>query len=97
MQEPIKAGDLCEVIGGMGRGKSPNLGLIVKVVAFRGEHSQLGRMWRCEAPEVQQLSDAGTYIRTGWADFAQVWLKKINPPAPPPEKKVVSAGDKLAA
>ena len=97
MREPIKAGDLAEVIGGLGQHKSPNLGLIVKVVAFRGEHSRLGRMWRCEAPEVCQLSDAGTYVRTGEADFAQDWLRKIDPPGNPPAEKHVTSGDEIAA
>jgi hypothetical protein len=26
-----------------------------------------------------QLSDAGTYIHTGEADFAQSWLQRIDP------------------
>jgi hypothetical protein len=26
-----------------------------------------------------QLSDAGTYVETGEADFAQSWLQKIQP------------------
>jgi len=34
---------------------------------------------------VQQLTDAGTYVVTGWADFAQSWLCKIEPDAPPPK------------
>ena len=82
--KPIQAGDLCEVISALGQAKSPNIGLVVQVVAFRGEHSRFGRIWRCVAPEVCQLTDAGTYLRTGVADFAQDWLKKIEPP---PTKK----------
>lgn len=80
MKEPIKAGDLCEVIGGQGQIKSPNIGLQVTVASFQGEHSRLGRIWRCQGPGVQQLTDAGTYVVTGWADFAQTWLRKIEPP-----------------
>ena len=77
--EPIKAGDLCEVISGLGQKKSPNLGLFVKVISAQGEHSQYGRIWRCEGPNVQQLTDAGTYAVTGWADFPASWLRKIKP------------------
>lgn len=79
MSEPIKAGDLCIVCGGLGGARSPNLGLHVHVVSLRGEHSRFGRVWRCEAPEIQQLSDSGTYETTGWADFPVAWLKKVPP------------------
>jgi hypothetical protein len=79
MTAPIQSGDRCEVIGGLGRAKSPNIGLTVRVVSFQGEHTQLGRIWRCEGPGVQQLTDAGTYTVTGVADFAAAWLRKIEP------------------
>lgn len=95
MKEPIKAGDTCEVIGGMGRGKSPNLGLRVKALSMQGEHSQFGRVWRCEGKGVKQLSDAGGYLETGWADFPSDWLKKIEPDAPPPE--AVKTSEELTA
>ena len=80
MKKPIKSGDVCEVIGGLGRSKSPNLGLDVTVKSLQGEHSQYGRIWRCEHPKLQQLGDGGGYITTGWADMAQSWLRKIEPP-----------------
>lgn len=80
MSSPIKAGDLAEVIGGKDGAKSPNLGLIVRVLAFRGEHSQHGRIWRCEA-EYAVLSQPGVNVPPGTADFAQDWLRKIEPPA----------------
>lgn len=80
MSEPIKAGDLAEVVGGLGRSKSPNLGLRVKVLSLQGEHSQHGRIWRCEGAGVKQMNDAGQYIDTGYADFASSWLRKIDPP-----------------
>lgn len=85
MSAPLQAGDLAEVVGGLGRGKSPNIGQRVKVVSFQGEHSQHGRIWRCTGDGVQQLTDAGTYVVTGWADFAQSWLRKIEPDAPLPK------------
>lgn len=78
MSEPVKAGDMAEVVGGLGRGKSPNIGLRVSVVSLQGEH---GRVWRCTGDGIQQLTDAGTYAVTGWADFAQSWLRKIEPPS----------------
>lgn len=79
MTSPIKTGDLCEVIGGMKGSQSPNLGLIVRVLAFRGEHSLYGRIWRCEAAYAE-LGQAGVDVPPGTADFAQYWLKKIEPP-----------------
>ncbi len=75
----ISSGDTCIVVQGLGRQKSPNLGAIVKVVSLQGEHSQHGRIWRCEGPSVHQLSDSGTYTKTGWADFPTSWLQKIDP------------------
>lgn len=69
MKEPIKSGDLCRVINGLWGKKSPNFGIIVKVLTLQGEHSRHGRVWRCEGEKVMQLSDAGTYINGGWADF----------------------------
>lgn len=82
MSEPIKAGDLAEVIDGL-RGKdSPNLGLVVRVRQLVGEHSKLGRIWRCEA-EFAERGQVGTDKVPGhMADFAQAWLRKIEPPAP---------------
>lgn len=81
MNEPIKAGDLAEVIDGLAGPRSPNIGLIVKVLTCQGEHTRLGRIWRCVAPEVKQLHDSGQgYTVTGIADFAASWLRKIEPP-----------------
>ena len=76
---PISAGDRCLVVGGLGQSKSPNIGLTVTVKSFQGEHSGRGRIWRCTGAGILQLSDAGTYIETGEADFAQSWLQKIQP------------------
>ena len=79
MSEPIKAGDLCEVIDGLLGKASPNLGLIVKVLAYVGDHSKFGRIWRCEA-EYAELGQLGVNIPPGSVDFAQSWLRKIEPP-----------------
>ena len=80
MQSPIKAGDLCEVVSGMAGSQSPNLGLIVQVLTFRGEHSLYGRIWRCEA-QYAELGQPGVNVPPGAVDFAQDWLRKIEPPA----------------
>lgn len=58
---------------------SPNIGLIVKVLSFRGEHSLYGRIWRCDAQYVE-LGQPGVNVPPGSGDFAQIWLKKIEPP-----------------
>ena len=80
MSTPIKAGDLCEVIGGLTGKNSPNLGLIVKVLQLRGQHSWLGNIWRCEA-QYAEKAQPGVDVPPGQADFAQQWLKKIEPPS----------------
>lgn len=80
MSEPIKAGDLAEVIDGLLGKSSPNLGLIVRVLSYVGDHSQHGRIWRCEA-EYAVLGQTGVGVPAGSADFAQAWLRKIEPPA----------------
>ena len=80
MSQPIKAGDLCEVISGLAGAWSPNIGLIVRVLSFQGEHSLHGHIWRCEA-EYAELGQPGINVPPGAADFAQGWLKKIEPPA----------------
>lgn len=85
MNKPIKAGDVCEVIGGLGRSKSPNIGLRVTVKSLQGEHSQHGRIWRCDGKGVKQITSACTYIETGWADFPVTWLRKLPPESPPAE------------
>lgn len=82
MKRPIQAGDLCLVVTGLGREKSPNAGLVVQADKLVGEHSQYGRVWRCRGAGVKQLSDSGAYITTGWADFPVAWLRKIEPPKP---------------
>ena len=79
MSSPIKAGDLAEVIGGLTGKASPNLGLIVKVLSLRGQHSSLGNIWRCEA-QYAVRGQPGVDVPPGATDFAQQWLRKIEPP-----------------
>ena len=59
--KPIQSGDTCQVIQGLGRSKSPNLGLTVTVVSLQGEHSQHGRVFRCKGVGVVQLGDGGIF------------------------------------
>lgn len=87
MQSPITAGDLCEVVGGVLGDNSPNLGLIVKVLRYVGDDPAFGRIWRCEADYAMRWEhhpDARpkhpNTATPGTTDFAQTWLKKIEPP-----------------
>lgn len=94
MNEPIKAGDRCEVIGGLGRSKSPNIGLRVTVKhrvfgAHGMDHTQHGPVVRCIGAGIKQLGDAGQYIETGWADFPVAWLRKL-PPDKTPDQGVTT-------
>lgn len=79
MSTSIQAGDTAVVITGLGRHKSPNIGLSVKVASLQGNHSKFGVVWRCTGAGIKQLSDSGTYEVTGWADFPATWLKKVDP------------------
>jgi hypothetical protein len=79
LSAPIQANDRAIVIAGMGRAKSPNVGLEVRVDSLQGNHSKHGVVWRCTGAGVKQLSDAGAYVETGWADFPASWLQKIEP------------------
>lgn len=86
-KEPIKAGDLCHVISGLKGTASPNIGLVVRVISLQGEHSQHGRVWRCEA-EYGERGQPGMDVPPGHMDFAQDWLKKIEPPPLPATEKI---------
>lgn len=81
MGKPIQAGDLCEVISGLQGPNSPNIGLIVEVVAVIGEHSKLGHIWRCKADYAVRGQEGTDKVPLDHTDFAQAWLKKIEPPS----------------
>ena len=86
MNEPIKAGDLCEVIDGTFEQKSPNVGKRVVVRQVRGEHTQLGRIWRCAGVDlITEFGVVGTEM-----DFAQAWLRKLPPEAPTVKSETLS-------
>jgi len=83
MDRPIQAGDLAEVVWGLHGAQSPNLGFVVKVLSAVGEHSQHGRIWRCDAEYVARGQFGTDNVPGGIADFAQSWLRRIEPPATP--------------
>lgn len=88
MSKPIQAGDMCKVVSGLQGDQSPNIGLVVVVVSLVGDHSKHGRIWRCQA-EYAERGQLGTdIVPGGMADFAQSWLKKIEPD-PIADKRVV--------
>lgn len=76
---PIQAGDVCQVVNGMLGAKSPNIGLMVTVVARVYECPQLGVIWRCDAEYAVQ-HDETRVKQPGQMDFAQSWLRRIPPP-----------------
>lgn len=92
MNEPIKAGDLCEVIDGLQGRNSPNLGLVVRVSRYVADHTKFGRIFRCKA-EYATIGYAGSKnpdLLPGEADFAQSWLKKLPPETPPVKAKEIA-------
>ena len=90
--EPISAGCRAEVIDGLKGRASPNLGLIVKVLARTGEHSLYGPIWLCEA-EFAVIAQAGTRDRDPThAHFAQSWLRRLPPDTVPPKAVTTTAG-----
>jgi hypothetical protein len=78
MTEPIKRGDMATIIEGALGKQSPNVGKVVIVGMFRGEHSKHGRIWRVHGENL--VTELG--VRTGEFDCAQAWLRKIEPPRP---------------
>lgn len=86
--EPIKAGDLCEIVEGAMGSKSPNVGKRVRVLELRGEHSVHGRIWRVQGGDlVSEYGALGEQV-----DCAQSWLRKL-----PPEEKPLAAVQKVLA
>ncbi len=84
MTRPLGKGDVCKVINGVGRQRSPHLGKIVIVESLQGEHSTLGRIWRCTGKDLTAYNqdEPGTM---GYADFAADWLQRIDPPPVAPK------------
>ena len=89
MTEPIKSGDMAEIIEGALGNTGPNIGKIVRVGQFQGEHSKYGRIWRVYGEGLTtEYGATGTEL-----DCAQAWLRKIEPPKMPDKgvKKEVEA------
>jgi hypothetical protein len=70
----IKSGILAEVVGGA-LYPSPNLGVIVEVGPYQGEHTLHGAIWRCMAASGSLVSEYGVVAIA--LDFAADWLKPI--------------------
>lgn len=86
MQEPLKKGDLAEIIEGAHGKDSPNIGLHVTVGMFRGEHSNYGRVVRVHGKDL--ITVWGTYGDE--IDCPVIWLRKIEPPTVTPESKAIA-------
>lgn len=70
----IKPGDQAEVINSV---DGASIGQIVTVISYEGEHSQYGRIWRCQSQQTL-VTEFGGVGNT--ADFAEDWLLKIDDP-----------------
>lgn len=82
----ISAGVVCKVIGGV---DGLNIGKIVKVASFQGDHSKYGRIWRCTAQDCSLITEYGGVGIA--ADFAQDWLEPLPPVMSAPAQAKASA------
>jgi hypothetical protein len=78
-----KPGDLCEVIGGAF--SLHNLGKIVEVIRWEGDHSKFGIIWHCKSSKPDLITEYGAVGNQ--ADFADDWLRPI------PKEKSPAAND----
>ena len=85
MSEPIKTGDLAEIIEGALGTTGPNIGKRVTVGKLQGEHSKHGRIWRVHGQGLTtEYGATGTEL-----DCAASWLRKIEPPPQPAKTKQI--------
>lgn len=82
----IYSGVLCKVIGGT---DGLNIGKTVRVSSLQGEHSKLGRIWRCAAVDTSLITEYGAVGIA--ADFAQDWLEPIPPETAKPAQMKMAA------
>lgn len=68
----IKPGIKAKIIGGA-LAPSPNLGKIVDVVTYQGEHTLWGPIWRCSGSDL--VSEYG--VKAIALDFAEDWLEPL--------------------
>lgn len=94
MQEPLKRGDLAEIVEGAHGKDSPNIGHQVTVGLYRGDHSKYGRIVRVHGKDL--ITIWGTYGDE--IDCPVIWLKKIEPPpiAPQQRELVVTTDDDVS-
>lgn len=76
---------MCVVIDGLAGNKSPNIGKFVtitnRVYGDHGlDHRVYGPMYTCIGQNLTILADDGAYVQVTKADFAGIWLKRIDPP-----------------
>jgi hypothetical protein len=89
MSEPIKTGDLAEIIEGALGTTGPNIGKRVTVGKLQGEHSKYGRIWRVHGEGLTtEYGATGTEL-----DCAAAWLRKIEPPPLPAKTKQIETTD----
>lgn len=84
MIKPLSAGDICIVVNGLGKIKSPNIGKFVTIVnriyGDQGrDHRLYGAIYTCIGEDLVQLDDSGNYVKSTTADFAGIWLKRVEP------------------
>lgn len=84
----IEPGCLARVVWGLRGADSPNINLVVRVQAYVGEERTFGRIWRCEAEYGERIMERPN-IPLGLVDFAETWLKKIDPDTLPPSARIV--------
>ena len=70
----IYCGVLCRVVGGT---DGLNVGKIVRVASYQGDHSRHGRIWRCTTESGPLVTEYGAIGIA--ADFAQDWLALLEP------------------
>lgn len=89
----VAPGVLCEVVGGLLGADSPNLGLIVCVTKFIGEHEMYGNIWEAAAEygERPDFSVIHRPISPGHQDYAEDWLRPIPPERVTPPEITVTA------
>lgn len=85
MERPLESGDICIVISGLRGTDSPNVGKLVTIDKriygdYGMDHRKYGPMYTCIGKDLVQLDDSGMYRVTSKADFAGIWLKRIEPP-----------------
>lgn len=80
-REPLKVGDLCIIVAGLNNA-SPNIGKIVEVTKFYGEHPKYGRLWTIRGRDLIGIDGKKHEVRR----TLESWLMKISPPSQDDER-----------